>query len=47
MWFRIDRYISNVGRPNSLIADVGIRPANIADDGRLLIVVADLEGPGL
>jgi hypothetical protein len=38
MWFRIDRFVGDIGRPNSLIAEVAIWPANVADEGRLLIV---------
>jgi hypothetical protein len=26
MWFRIDRFVGDVGRPNDLIADVAICP---------------------
>jgi hypothetical protein len=41
MWFRIDRFVGDVGRPNDLISDVAIWSANVDDDGRHLIVVAD------
>jgi hypothetical protein len=41
MWFRIDRFVGDVGRPNDLIADVAIWPANVAHVARLLIVGAD------
>jgi hypothetical protein len=47
MWFRIDRFVSDVGRPNDPIADVAILPANVAYDGRLLIVVANVLRRGL
>jgi hypothetical protein len=47
MWFRIDRFLGDVGRPNDLIADVAIWSANVADDGRLLIVIADFARRGL
>jgi hypothetical protein len=47
MWYRIDRFVGAVGRPKDLIADVAIRPANVADEGRFLIVVADVARRGL
>jgi hypothetical protein len=39
--FRIDRI---VGRPNSLIAEVTIWSANVAENGRRLVVVAERGG---
>jgi hypothetical protein len=47
MWFTIDRFVGDVGRPNDLIADVAIWPVNVADDSRLLIVIADFGRRGL
>jgi hypothetical protein len=32
MWFRIDRFVGEVARPNNFITDVAIWPANVADD---------------
>jgi hypothetical protein len=42
MWFRIDRDVGDLGRPNSRIADMAICPTNDADDGRLLIIIGDV-----
>jgi hypothetical protein len=47
MWFKIDRCVGDVRRPNELIADVAIWPANVPYVGRLLIVVADVARRGL
>jgi hypothetical protein len=40
-WFRIDREVGDLGKPNSLIVDVALCLLKIADDGRLLIVITD------
>jgi hypothetical protein len=42
MGYRIDRDVGDIVRPNSLIADVAIWLAKVADNDRLLIVVAGI-----
>jgi hypothetical protein len=43
MAFRSDHILSDIGRPRNLITYMSIWPAGVADDGRLLIVVVEVD----
>jgi hypothetical protein len=43
MAFRSDRILGDIGRPRNLITDMAIWPARVADDGRVLIVVVQVD----
>jgi hypothetical protein len=43
MAFRSDRILGDIGRPRNLITDMTIWPARVANGGRLLIVVVEVD----
>jgi hypothetical protein len=43
MAFRSDRILGDIGRPRNLISDMEVWPARVTYDGRLLIVVMQVD----